>query len=181
MERLRLEYDQAGQVRRSLAEIRFELLALVPTTAGAVVALVSPRSTGVELLAIGLLGLAATLGVLVYELRNAELGRSAARRVRRLEEQLLAGGPLVVEPRPVLGGRARPLARGRRSSTARRSPAGATSSHGACSARPGSTTPARSGCRSALSPGSGAGARRRTSRAHAGRRCSAAGARSLDR
>jgi hypothetical protein len=103
-ERLRLEYDQAGQVLRSLAEIRFKLLALVPTTAGAVVALVSPRSTGVELLAIGLLGLAATLGVLVYELRNAEIGRSVTDRVQALEERLLPGGPLVLEPRTILGG-----------------------------------------------------------------------------
>ena len=79
-EQLRLEYEQAVQVVRALTDVRFKLLALVPTTAGAVVALVSPGSSGLELLAIGLLGLSATAGVLVYELRNAQLDRSAGNR-----------------------------------------------------------------------------------------------------
>ena len=41
--------------------------------AGAVIAFATARRTGLELLAIGLLGLAATLGVLLYELRNGEI------------------------------------------------------------------------------------------------------------
>ena len=45
----------------------------MPALTGAVVALVSAGRTGVELLAIGGLGLAATSGVLAYELRNGEL------------------------------------------------------------------------------------------------------------
>jgi hypothetical protein len=93
--RLRLEYDQAVQLLRSLTEIRFRLLALVPTLSGAVVALVSAGQPGVELLAIGGLGLSATTGVLVYELRNGELRRQAAALVRRLERVLLPHGPLV--------------------------------------------------------------------------------------
>lgn len=103
-ERLRLEYDQAVQVVRSLTDVRFKLLALVPTTAGAVVALVSSASTGVELLSIGLLGLTATLGVLVYELRNSQIRNAVAGRVQALERRLLPGGPLAVEPRTVIGG-----------------------------------------------------------------------------
>ncbi len=102
-ERLRLEYDQAVQTVRSLTDVRFKLLALVPTMAGAVVALVSPRSTGVELLAIGCLGLAATLGVLVYELRNSELGSAATERVRAFEQAAFPGGALAAPPR-VVGG-----------------------------------------------------------------------------
>ena len=98
-ERLRLEYDQAVQLVRSLTDVRFKLLALVPTTAGAVVALVSPGSSGVELLAIGLLGLAATLGVLVYELRNAQLSRAAVARIRAFERSAFPGGELAVAPR----------------------------------------------------------------------------------
>lgn len=101
-DRLRLEYDRAAELLRDLAETRFRLLALVPTLAGAVVALVSPRSTGVELLAIGLLGLAATGGVLLYELRNGEIADAAAARVAALERQLLAGGPLVGKARGVV-------------------------------------------------------------------------------
>ena len=101
-DRLRLEYDRAAELLRDLAETRFRLLALVPTLAGAVVALVSPRSTGVELLAIGVLGLAATGGVLLYELRNGEIATAAAARVAALERQLLAGGPLVRPARGVV-------------------------------------------------------------------------------
>jgi hypothetical protein len=87
-ERLRLEYDQAAQLLRHLTEIRFKLLALVPTLSGAVVALVSAGRSGLELLAIGGLGLSATTGVLVYELRNGELRRRVQARARELEEAL---------------------------------------------------------------------------------------------
>lgn len=94
-ELLRLEYDYASQLLGNLTEIRFKLLALVPTLSGAVVALVSSQRSGVELLAIGALGLAATSGVLAYELRNGELRRRATDRVNRLETELFPGGPLV--------------------------------------------------------------------------------------
>jgi hypothetical protein len=102
-ERLRLEYDAAVEVVRSLTEVRFKLLALVPTLAGAVVVLASAHSAGLELLAIGLLGATATAGVLVYELRNAQLGSAAAARARAFEERNFAGGALVVPPRSVGG------------------------------------------------------------------------------
>ncbi len=103
-ERLRLEYDQATQQLRSLAETRFRLLALVPSLSGAVVALVSAGRSGIELLAIGGLGLSATLGVLVYELRNGERTGHTARRVRDLEARLLPDGPLVAPARGRLFG-----------------------------------------------------------------------------
>lgn len=94
-ELLRLEYEYASRLLGSLTEIRFKLLALVPTLTGAVVALVSGGRSGVELLAIGGLGLAASSGVLAYELRNGELRRRATDRVNALEEMLFPGGPLV--------------------------------------------------------------------------------------
>jgi hypothetical protein len=97
-ELLRLEYEYASRLLGALTEIRFKLLALVPTLTGAVVALVSKNRSGVELLAIGGLGLAATSGVLAYELRNGELRRRATARVNRLEAQLFPGGPLVGAP-----------------------------------------------------------------------------------
>ena len=90
----RLEYDRAVKLLAELTEIRFRLLALVPTLAGAVVALISPTSPAIAIVAIGLLGLAATSGVVVYELRNTQLRRSVAARVRGLEADLLPGGPL---------------------------------------------------------------------------------------
>ncbi len=95
---LRLEHDEATQVLRGLVETRFRLLALVPTLAGTVVGLTSAGAPAVELLALGLLGLTATVGVLVYELRNGEVARGLATRVRALERELFARGPLVPEP-----------------------------------------------------------------------------------
>jgi hypothetical protein len=94
-EQLRLEYESASRRFEQLTDIRFKLLALVPTLTGAVVALTSAGRTGVELLAIGGLGLAATSGVLAYELRSGELCRRANERVNRLESVLFSGGPLV--------------------------------------------------------------------------------------
>ena len=94
-ELLRLEYEYASRLLGTLTEIRFKLLALVPTLSGAVVALVSSGRSGVELVAIGGLGLTATSGVLAYELRNGELRRRATERVNNLEKQLFPNGPLV--------------------------------------------------------------------------------------
>jgi hypothetical protein len=93
-ELLRLEYEHASRLLGDLTEIRFKLLALVPTLTGAVVALVSHGRTGFELLAIGALGLTVTSGVLTYELRNGELRRRVSRRLHRIETSLFADGPL---------------------------------------------------------------------------------------
>ncbi len=97
--RLRLEYDRGSELLRDLTETRFRLLALVPTLSGAVVALVSGTRSDVELLAIGLLGLCASLGVLVYELRNGEIQAVVRRRVKEAERVLFPHGPLVDVPR----------------------------------------------------------------------------------
>jgi len=94
-ELLRLEYESASRLLSSFDEIRFKLLALVPTLSGAVVALMSAGRSGVELLAIGMLGLTATSGILAYELRNGELRRRAVERVIRLESELFAVGRLL--------------------------------------------------------------------------------------
>jgi hypothetical protein len=95
--RLRLEYDRGSELLRGLTETRFRLLALVPTLSGTVVALVRGASD-VELLAIGLLGLCASLGVLLYELRNGEIQSAVSRRVAEVERVLLPHGPLVDVP-----------------------------------------------------------------------------------
>jgi hypothetical protein len=70
---LRLEYDQTMQLVRSLTEVRFKLLAFVPTIAGFGVGSFGKPRPAAELLAIGLLGLAATLGIFIYELRNSQI------------------------------------------------------------------------------------------------------------
>jgi hypothetical protein len=92
-DRLRLDYEQTTQLLRTLTDIRFKLIAFVPTFAGASVGFFGRPRPAVELLAIGVLGLVATLGIFLYELRNSQLYATAARHAKDLERQLqLSGG-----------------------------------------------------------------------------------------
>jgi hypothetical protein len=84
----RLDYEQTTQLVRALTEVRFKLLAFVPTIAGAAVAFLSDQPTAGALLAVGLLGLIATLGIFVYELRNSQLYDAAVHRAKVLERRL---------------------------------------------------------------------------------------------
>ena len=96
LDRLRLEYETASARLRELTEIRFKLLALVPTLAGTAVAFVGRGQTpAAELLAVGVLGLVATGGVLLYELRNGRAAALVERRAGELEDTLLPHGRLL--------------------------------------------------------------------------------------
>ena len=96
-ERLQLDYERTTRLLRSLTDIRFRLLAFVPTFAGASVGFFGRSRPAGELLAVGVLGLVATLGVYLYELRNSQLYAAAAGRVREIERQLELPDGLVVE------------------------------------------------------------------------------------
>ena len=97
-DRLRLDYDQTQQLLRTLTDIRFKLLAFVPTIAGASVGFFGRERPAAELMAIGLVGLVATLGILVYELRNSQTFATAVDRARMLEQRLeLGSGGLLTE------------------------------------------------------------------------------------
>lgn len=85
---LRLDYDQTTQLLRSLTDVRFKLLAFVPTITGAAVGLVGRPRPAAELLAVGLLGLVATLGIFVYELRNSQIYNAVLHRAQELERRL---------------------------------------------------------------------------------------------
>jgi hypothetical protein len=85
---LRLEYQQTTDLLRTLTDVRFKLLALVPTLSGAAVAFMGRPTAPVQLLALGGLGLAATLGILVYDLRNSEIYDYAIQRAQQLETEL---------------------------------------------------------------------------------------------
>jgi hypothetical protein len=95
-ERLRLDYERVTRLLRSLTDIRFRLLAVVPTFAGASVGFFGRTRPAAELLAVGLLGLVATLGVYLYELRNSRLYDAASARAQQLERQLELPDGLVV-------------------------------------------------------------------------------------
>jgi hypothetical protein len=104
---LRLDYEQTTELVRTLTDVRFKLLAFVPTIAGATVGLLSNTASAAQLVGVGLLGLIATAGVLMYELRNSQLYDAAVHRAKVLEERLqLAsvrseegkGGPFTERP-----------------------------------------------------------------------------------
>ena len=85
---LRLDYDQTTQLLRTLTDVRFKLLAIVPTISGVALGVLGRGRTAAELLAVGALGLSATLGILVYELRNTQIYDYALDRAAELETRL---------------------------------------------------------------------------------------------
>lgn len=96
---LELEYAQINENFRFLAEVRFKLLALVPTLGGVAVfglahmgieAGKSPASSNPELLVVLLVsvfGFLATLGITLYDQRNSELYNALIHRAKDLEKQ----------------------------------------------------------------------------------------------
>jgi|tagenome__1003787_1003787.scaffolds.fasta_scaffold20922645_3 hypothetical protein len=85
---LELDYAQTTELLRGLTDARFKLLAFVPTVCGAAVAFLSRAPNAAELLAVGAIGLVATLGVVIYELRNTQVYDYALYRAQALEAQL---------------------------------------------------------------------------------------------
>ncbi|HEY3181322.1 MAG TPA: hypothetical protein VGJ77_00690 [Gaiellaceae bacterium] len=99
-DRLQFDYDQTTQLLRTLVDVRFKLLAFVPTIAGAAVAFFGRPRPAAELLGVGLVGLVATLGIFVYELGNSQQFDRLARRAAELERRLeLSGGLFGQQPR----------------------------------------------------------------------------------
>lgn len=104
---LELEYAQINDNFRFLADVRFKLLAFLPTLGGIAVFVLSgvglqagesstpatPERLVVVLL-ISLLGFLATLGVTLYDQRNSELYNALIHRAKHLERQFgVPGAP----------------------------------------------------------------------------------------
>jgi hypothetical protein len=85
---LRLDYNQTTDLMRGLTDVRFKLVAFVPTISGAAIAVLGHGHSTPELLAVGLLGLVATVGIVIFDLRNTQLLDYAVLRAKSLEEQL---------------------------------------------------------------------------------------------
>jgi hypothetical protein len=90
-DRIRLDYEQTAQLIRTLIDIRFKLLLFVPTIAGASVGLLGAGRSAAELLAVGLLGLAASAGIFLYELRNSQVYEAVVERASALEQEIGLG------------------------------------------------------------------------------------------
>jgi hypothetical protein len=86
-----LDYNQTSDLIRTLTDVRFKLLALAPTLTGTAVALLSHGHATAELLGVGSLGLVATVGLVIYELRNTQLHKYAVLRARTLERRIGLG------------------------------------------------------------------------------------------
>src|SRR5688500_11498990 len=86
-------YDQVCSTWKELVGVRFKLLALVPTVSLALLATVlstkgvSEGLTLAERIVILLLGLASTLGLYVYDIRNSELHDDLISRARKIEDE----------------------------------------------------------------------------------------------
>ncbi|MBV9681753.1 MAG: hypothetical protein JO046_08170 [Solirubrobacterales bacterium] len=87
-ERLRLDYEQTTGQISALTDVRFKLLGIVPTIALAAVGIGGAHPSTGGLVALGLLGLVATVGILIYELRNTETLAAALYHARDLARLL---------------------------------------------------------------------------------------------
>ena len=87
-DRLRLDYEQTTGQISALTDVRFKLLSLVPTIALAAVGIAGAHPSTGGLVGVGLLGLGATVGILLYELRNMETLAAALYRARGIARLL---------------------------------------------------------------------------------------------
>lgn len=87
-DRLRLDYEQTTQYLQTLIGVRYRLLVFVPTATGVAVLVMGRSRPAADLLGVGIIGLLATLGIFVYELRNTQISGTLIRRAAELERQL---------------------------------------------------------------------------------------------
>lgn len=85
-EDVRADYAETNSLYRALVDIRFRLLAFVPTVSGAAIAILggggSVKGDADVRSDIGLLGLLVTLGVIIYEVRNSQVHDHAIHRLK---------------------------------------------------------------------------------------------------
>ncbi len=93
-ETLKLEYKEVHAYWRTLTDIRFKLLAFVPTVAGLGVTFIPKTTEPLEAFAVGLLGFIATLGITFYDQRNSQLYDAAINTAAVLEETMNCGGEI---------------------------------------------------------------------------------------
>lgn len=88
MENLRLDYQTTVQQFTVLADIRFKLLAFVPTVTGAAFGVLKDSPNKAATAAIGVFGFLVTLGIVFYEVRNTQFYDRAVHRAKALEARL---------------------------------------------------------------------------------------------
>ena len=99
LQKLQLDYQIAVDQFKMLADIRFKLLAFVPTLTGAAIAFLTETATHETALAVGFLGFIVTIGIIFYDIRNTQFYDAAVHRAKWLEALLEL--PVVTEPEPI--------------------------------------------------------------------------------
>lgn len=97
IEYLAVDYEETVEVIRTLTDVRFKLLTLVPTVTALGVVIAKDRTLG-DALGIALVGALATTGLLIYELRNSQLYGAAMHRAKELEARMKLRRSNVVWP-----------------------------------------------------------------------------------
>src|SRR5262245_49153344 len=87
-EKLLVDYETSAKYFFHLADVRFKLLAFLPIVSGSALALVPQYLQPSEMLALGVLGLAVTVGILLYDQRNSQIYNSLVGRLNLIEESL---------------------------------------------------------------------------------------------
>jgi hypothetical protein len=87
-DRLQLAYEQTTGQISALTDVRFKLLGFIFTIATAAVAIVGAHPSTGALMGVGLLGLVATVGILLYELGNMQTMNVALYRAQNLGRAL---------------------------------------------------------------------------------------------
>ena len=86
---LRLDYQQTMQYLQMLTNIRFLPLTLLPGVAGfAVSALINTKGSPESVLAVGIVGVGASAGIILYDMHNTALYNAAVHRAKRIEKSL---------------------------------------------------------------------------------------------
>jgi hypothetical protein len=80
------EYERLAATHRMLVDVRFKLLAFVPTVTGVGVAFLKDASA--SRLSVGIFGLLVTVGVILYEVRNSQIHDAAVHMQRSLAGHL---------------------------------------------------------------------------------------------
>jgi len=87
-DKIKLDYERTAQYFFHLADVRFKLLALLPIVSGTALAIVPAHLEPPETLALGMLGLVVSAGLLLYDQRNSQIYNSLIGRLNLIEESL---------------------------------------------------------------------------------------------
>ena len=92
------EYEQAAQTHRALVDVRFKLLAFVPTVTGISIGVLKDHFEAA--FGVAAFGLTITLGIVIYEIRNSQLHDLAAHRQKVLRQWLGIPSVSNIQDRP---------------------------------------------------------------------------------